>query len=105
VMAHLVTQRTREIGVRMALGATRTQIIRMVLANAVSLVLIGVAVGAAAGWYLAAVAKQFAFGLDPHDGRLFVLSATVLLLAAALASLLPGRRAASVDPTIALRSE
>jgi putative ABC transport system permease protein len=105
VLAHLVTQRTREIGVRMALGATRGQIIQMVLRNAMALVLAGIAVGGAAGWYLSTVAKQFLFGLDPHDARPFVLSAAALVLAAVLASYLPARRAASVDPTVALRSE
>jgi putative ABC transport system permease protein len=105
VLAHLVTQRTREIGVRMALGATRGQIIQMVLRNAMALVLAGIVVGGAAGWYLSTVAKQFLFGLDPHDARPFVLSAIALVVAAVLASYLPARRAASVDPTVALRSE
>jgi putative ABC transport system permease protein len=62
VMAHLVALRTREIGVRMALGATRVQIVRMVLRNAVALVLAGVAIGGAAGWYLTAIAKPFLLG-------------------------------------------
>jgi predicted permease len=105
VMAHLVTQRTREIGVRMALGATRHQIIAMVLRNAVALALAGVVVGGAVGWYLSTVARQFLFGLDPHDPRPFIISATVLFLAAVVASILPVRRAAMVDPTVALRSE
>jgi predicted permease len=105
VMAHLVAQRTREIGVRMALGATRNQIIGMVLRNAVALVLIGVGAGGAAGWYLSTVARQFLFGLDPHDPRPFVVSVTVLFVAAVVASILPARRAAMVDPTVALRSD
>jgi len=105
VMAHLVTQRTREIGVRMALGATRHQIIAMVFRNAAALVGAGVVVGGTAGWYLSVVAQQFLFGLDPHDLRPFIVSAIVLFLAAIIASLLPARRAATVDPTVALRSE
>jgi len=105
VMAHLVTLRTREIGVRMALGASRAAIVRMVLRNAAALVLAGVAIGGAAGWYLTAIAKPFLFGLDAHDPRPFVLSAATLLFAALLASYLPARRAARVDPTVALRSE
>jgi putative ABC transport system permease protein len=105
VMAHLVTLRTREIGVRMALGASRVQIVRMVLRNAAALVLAGVAIGGAAGWYLTAIAKPFLFGLDAHDPRPFVVSAATLLFAALLASYLPARRAARVDPTVALRSE
>ena len=105
VMAHLVTLRTREIGVRMALGASRVQIVGMVLRNAAALVLAGVAIGGVAGWYLTALAKPFLFGLDAHDPRPFVLSAAALLVAALLASYLPARRAAGVDPTVALRSE
>jgi len=101
VMAHLVTQRTREIGVRIALGATRNQIIGMVVRNAAALVVAGVAVGGLAGWYLSTVARQFLFGLDPHDPRPFIVSATILLLAALVASILPARRAATVDPTVA----
>jgi ABC-type antimicrobial peptide transport system permease subunit len=89
----------------MALGATRVQIIRMVLRNAVALVVTGLAIGGAAGWYLTAIATPFLFGLDAHDPRPFVLSAAALLLAALVASYLPARRAASVDPTVALRSE
>jgi putative ABC transport system permease protein len=105
VTAHLVTQRTREIGVRMALGATRNQIISMVLRNAVALVVAGVAVGGVAGWYLSTVARQFLFALDPHDPRPFIVAATVLFVAAIIASILPARRAATVDPTVTLRSE
>jgi len=101
VMAHLVTQRTREIGVRIALGATRNQIIGMVVRNAAALVVAGVAVGGLAGWYLSTVARQFLFGLDPHDPRPFIVSATILLLAALVASIVPARRAATVDPTVA----
>ena len=79
--------------------------IHMVLRTAVTFVLTGVAVGGAAGWYLSSVAKQFLFGLDPHDPGPYLLSGMVLLLTAAVASILPARRAASVDPTVALRSE
>jgi putative ABC transport system permease protein len=89
----------------MALGATRTQIIGMVLRNAVALVVAGVVAGGTAGWYLSNVAKQFLFGLDPHDPRPFVISAAALLLAAIVASILPARRAATIDPMVALRSE
>jgi len=103
VMAHLVTLRTREIGVRMALGASRAAIVRMVLRNAAALVLAGVAIGGAAGWYLTAIATPFLFGLDAHDPRPFVVSAATLLFAALLASYLPARRAARVDPTVVTR--
>lgn len=99
VMAHLVTQRTREIGVRMALRATRNQLIGMVLRKAVALVAAGIVVGGAAGRYLSTVSRQFLFGLDPHDPRPFLLSATVLFLAAIVASILRrGVRQPSIQP-------
>jgi predicted permease len=105
VMAYLVAQRTREIGVRVALGATRANVIRMVLLNAAALVGAGAFLGSVGAWYLSATAKAFLFGLEPTDPRAFA-SALVLLIAAGLiASAIPARRAASVDPMVALRSE
>ena len=105
VMAYVVAQRTREIGVRMALGATKRQIVAMVLRNAAALVVAGLVVGGTAAWTLATTARRFLFGLESHDARVFVVSAVILLAAALVASVLPARRAASIDPTVALRSE
>ena len=105
VMAYLVAQRTREIGVRMALGATRARIVAMVLRNAAGLVGGGIAAGGATAWYAAAAARRFLFGLDAHDGRAFLIAAATLSVAALVACVLPARRAAGVDPTVALRSE
>jgi ABC-type antimicrobial peptide transport system permease subunit len=105
VMAYVVAQRTREIGVRMALGATRATVIRMVLLNACLLIAAGLAIGGAGAWYLSSAAKSFLFKLDSNDPRAF--AAALLLLAAAglVASALPARRAATVDPMVALRAE
>jgi ABC-type antimicrobial peptide transport system permease subunit len=105
VMAYVVAQRTREIGVRMALGATRAMVVRMVLRNACVLVAVGLAIGSAGAWYLSATAKSFLFRLDSNDPRAF--GAALLLLAGAglVASAVPARRAATVDPMIALRTE
>ena len=105
VMAYVVAQRTREIGVRMALGATRATVVRMVLTNACVLVAAGLAIGGVAAWYLSSAAKSFLFKLDANDPRAF--AAAILLLAGAglVASALPARRAASVDPMVALRAE
>lgn len=105
VMAYAVSQRTREIGVRIALGATRSRVMRMVMVNAAALVGSGLIAGGAAAWYLSASAKAFLFGIEATDGR--ALAAAVLLLAGAAlaASTIPARRAARVDPMVALRAE
>ena len=105
VMACVVSQRTREIGVRMALGATRARVIGMVLTNACLLIAAGLVIGGAGAWYLSATAKSFLFGLEPNDLRAFVAAGLALSIAAIVASTIPARRAASVDPTVALRAE
>ena len=105
VMAYVVAQRTREIGVRMALGATRAAVIRMVLANACALVAAGLAIGGIGAWYLSSAAKSFLFHLEPNDPRAFAAALVVLAAAGIAASALPARRAATVDPMIALRTD
>jgi ABC-type antimicrobial peptide transport system permease subunit len=104
-MAYLVAQRTREIGVRMALGATRAAVVRMVVLNAAALVAGGLAIGGVASWYLSAASRAFVFGLQPTDPRAFAAAAAAVSVAALVATLIPARRAASVDPMVALRSE
>ena len=105
VMAYTVSQRTREIGVRMALGATRASVVGMVLRNACLLVAAGLAVGGAGAWYLSAAAKRFLFGLEATDPRAFAAALVTLSLAALVASAVPARRASRVDPMVALRAE
>jgi putative ABC transport system permease protein len=105
VLAYVVSHRTREIGVRMALGATRGSVIGMVLRSAGLLVLAGLVVGGVAAWYLSSTAEAFLFRMNTDDPRVFVTAIAALLLAAFLASAIPARRAASVDPMIALRAE
>jgi putative ABC transport system permease protein len=105
VMAYVVAQRTREIGVRMALGATRSNVVGMVLWNASLLVVLGLVIGALGAWYLSAAAKSFLFRLDPSDPRAFVAAVVSLSLAALVASAIPALRAASIDPMVALRAE
>src|SRR5439155_24559804 len=105
VMAYVVSQRTREIGVRMALGATRANVVRMVLLNAGALVASGLVIGGVAAWYLSAASKAFLFRLEPTDPRGFAAAVVALSGAALVASAIPARRAASVDPMVALRSE
>jgi predicted permease len=105
VMAYAVSQRTREIGVRMALCATRANVMTMVIANACALLLSGLIVGGVGAWYLSATAKTFLFRVEPNDPRAFAAALVSLALAALVASIIPARRAASVDPIVALRAE
>ena len=105
VMAYVVSQRTREIGVRMALGATRGAVIRMVLRHAGLLVLAGLLLGGIGAWYLRATAERFLFRLESNDPRAFIAAIVVLAFAGVIASAIPARRAASVDPMEALRAE
>jgi ABC-type antimicrobial peptide transport system permease subunit len=104
-MAYTVAQRTREIGVRMALGATRSSVVGMVLRSACMLVALGLVIGGVGAWYLSAAAKTFLFRLETNDPRAFAAAVVLLSLAALVASAIPARRAASVDPMIALRAE
>jgi predicted permease len=105
VMAYLVSQQTRDIGIRMALGATRSRIVARVLGHAGGLVVAGLVVGALAAWSLSNLAGQFLFGLDPTDVRAYAVAMTTLLAAALLATALPARRAATISPIEALRNE
>ncbi len=105
VMAYTVAQRTREIGVRMALGATRSSVVGMVLRSACMLVALGLVIGGVGAWYLSAAAKTFLFRLESNDPRAFAAAVVLLSFAALVASAIPARRAASVDPMVALRGE
>jgi predicted permease len=105
VMAYIVAQRTNEIGVRMALGATRGNVVSMVLRRAALLMVLGLVLGGAAAWVLSANVKAFLFQTEPTDPRIFVAALIVLTAAGLAASAVPARRAASVDPLVALRHE
>ena len=105
VMAYVVSQRTREIGVRMALGATRGTVVRMVLRHAGLLVLAGLLLGGIGAWYLSATAERFLVRLESNAPRAFIAALVVHAFAGLIASAIPARRAASVDPMDALRAE
>jgi putative ABC transport system permease protein len=101
----LAVQRTQEIGVRMALGADRPRILRLILGEGVRLVALGGALGLAAALTLARLLKSLLFEVGPHDPVSFVGVVLLLVVVSALATLLPARRAASVQPMDALRAE
>jgi predicted permease len=100
-----VGQRTREIGVRMALGASRGSVTTMVLGQSLTLVTGGVAFGALGAVALSRVMRSMLFGVEPHDPFTLVTMAMLMLVAALVASYLPAHRAARVDPVTALREE
>jgi ABC-type antimicrobial peptide transport system permease subunit len=105
VIAYTIGTRTQEIGVRMARGAERSVILRMVLASGGKLLLIGIALGAVAGLAITRVMSSQLSGVRPHDPLTYVAVAVVLGVVALLACYLPARRAARVDPMVALRYE
>ena len=89
---------------RMALGAARSEVLSMILRQGLRLVCIGLALGAVGALSLSRLMAGLLFGIRPHDGATFALTALLLLLIATLACLVPARRASSVDPMVALRS-
>jgi len=105
VISFLVAQRTQEIGVRMAVGATRGAIVRMVLGAGMRLVVAGTVVGVAAALGLSRVLASLLFGVGPKDAVALSAAVLVLVAVAVLATLLPARSAARVDPMVALRWE
>jgi putative ABC transport system permease protein len=102
VMAYSVTQRTQEIGIRMALGAQTGDVLRLVVKQGMVLTLIGVAVGLAGALGLAKVISSLLFGVPPTDLATFLVIPLLLILVALIACYLPARRAARLDPTVAL---
>ena len=100
-----VTQRTREIGIRVALGARTNDIFRSVVASGLGVVLIGVALGIAASVLLAGQIGDALFGVSTHDASVLSFVTIVLLATALLANGLPARRAARIDPMRSLRTE
>jgi ABC-type antimicrobial peptide transport system permease subunit len=105
VMSYAVGQRTREIGIRMALGAERRRVLRLVLREVALLAGLGIALGLPAGYGLGRLIESQLYGLAAHDPLTFAVATSALLLSAFLAGYLPAARAARVDPMVALRYE
>ena len=105
IMAHAVVRRTNEIGIRMALGAERRDIVWMVLKESLMLVGVGLAVGLPASWAAGRLVSSQLFGLTPGDPLTLLVAVVLLSLVGALSGYLPARKASRVDPLIALRYE
>jgi putative ABC transport system permease protein len=105
LMAYPVTQRRREIGVRMALGAARGAVLRLVLMRALRIVVAGLMVGLAGAAGVTRVLQTFLFGVTPTDPIAFAIVTLLLLAVGLMAAWLPARRATRIDPCAALRAE
>jgi len=105
VISFAVNQRTREIGLRMAMGARQATVLQLVLRRGMTLTCAALALGWPAAWMVAEIASSFLYGIAPHDAVTFTLVPIVLVLVALAAAWIPARRAASINPVEALRSE
>jgi putative ABC transport system permease protein len=105
VMSYTVTQNTREIGIRMALGAQGADVLKLIVGQGLLLTIIGITLGLAASLVLTRLIKSLLFGVTATDPLTFVYVSLFLILVAVLACYIPARRATRVDPMIALRYE
>ncbi len=105
VTSYLIGERTREIGVRMALGASRSDVLRLIVGQGAHMVFLGVPVGVAARFALTRLMSNQLYGVGARDPLTFVGIAFVLLVVAVFACYIPARRATRIDPIVALRCE
>ena len=105
VMSYSVTQRTHEIGIRMAVGARPRDVFKMILGHGMKLALIGVGIGLLAAYFVTGLMVTMLFGVEPTDATTFAGITAILITVALLACYLPGRRATKVEPTVSLRYE
>jgi ABC-type antimicrobial peptide transport system permease subunit len=105
VMMYAVSQRTREIGIRMALGATLRDVLRLIVGDGMRMVIIGLALGLTGAFAMTRILSALLLGVGATDPLTFVAVTILLFAVAMLACLIPARRATKVDPIIALRQE
>jgi putative ABC transport system permease protein len=104
-MSYSVTQRTHEIGIRMAIGARPLDVFKLILGQGLKLALIGVGLGLVGAFIVTRFMATMLFGIEPTDATTFGAITAILIAVALLACYLPGRRATKVEPTISLRYE
>jgi putative ABC transport system permease protein len=105
VLSYSIIQRTHEIGIRMALGAAKADVFKLILGQSLKLIVIGIGIGLILGLLMIRVFSSLLFGIRPIDPLTFAFVTVVLVLTALVASYIPARHAMKVDPMIALRSE
>jgi putative ABC transport system permease protein len=105
VMSYSVNQRTRELGIRISIGAKRRDVLKLVLGQTLVLAAVGIAGGLVTAIAVTRFAASLLYGISPADPATFTLIAVLLLLVSLMAGYFPARRATRIDPTIALRSE
>jgi putative ABC transport system permease protein len=105
VLSYVVSQRSREIGIRVAIGAQRSQVMKLVLRNGLSLALSGVVIGVALAAWAAQLMRGLLYDIRPGDPSTFIVVALVLAAVAVLASFVPAWRASRVDPVVVLKGE
>ena len=104
LLTYTVTERTREIGIRMALGADRSRVIGMILKQSLSLMMVGITIGIGGSLWANQFLKSFLYGVGKYDPGMLTLGPMILIVSGTIATLRPAKRAASVNPTQALRS-
>jgi putative ABC transport system permease protein len=104
-MAYLVNQGAREIGIRIALGATRRGIVRLIVTKGLILALSGAAIGVGGAFAVSRLMRSLLFGVTPSDPLTFIVISVLLILITLLASYIPAHRAARIDPIVSLRDE
>jgi ABC-type antimicrobial peptide transport system permease subunit len=105
VLSYLVTERQREIGIRVALGASAGGIVRLVLRQGLTIAILGIALGVAGALALARVTQSLLFGVSPTDPSTYLAVGAVILIVALVACMVPAQRAMRVDPLVAIRNE
>jgi putative ABC transport system permease protein len=105
VLAYSVSQRTREIGLRLALGATRRRVLELIVSEGMRVVLLGLVIGLAGGLVLGHTVRSLVYGVGVHDPKVYLVVAVTLTAVALAACFIPARRASGIDPMVALRED